>query len=134
MARKIFVNLCVSDIVVATTFYTAVGATKNEIFSNETTSCMIFSDSIYVMIMLPSFFTQFVPPEKQTADSKNVSEVLLCITVDKKEEVDEIVATAAKEGGKADPTKLPAMEGMYGRSFEDTDGHVWELMWSANQE
>ncbi|KFZ02349.1 hypothetical protein V500_00254 [Pseudogymnoascus sp. VKM F-4518 (FW-2643)] len=78
------------DIVAATAFYTAIGATKNETFSNE--------------------------------------------TVDKKEEVDEIVAIAAKDGGKADPTKLPEMEGMYGRSFADTDGHVWELMWSANQE
>ncbi|KFZ25426.1 hypothetical protein V502_00093 [Pseudogymnoascus sp. VKM F-4520 (FW-2644)] len=122
------------DIVAATAFYTAIGATKNETFSNETGSCMVFSDTIYVMILLPSFFAQFVPPEKQTADSKKVSEVLLCITVDKKEEVDEIVAIAAKDGGKADPTKLPEMEGMYGRSFADTDGHVWELMWSANQE
>ncbi|KFY19588.1 hypothetical protein V493_07900 [Pseudogymnoascus sp. VKM F-4281 (FW-2241)] len=133
MPRKIFINLCVTDIVAATAFYTSIGATKNPTFSNETTSCMVFSDSIYVMIMLPPFFTQFVPPGKQTADSKKVSEVLLCITVDKKEEVDELVATAAREGGKADPTKLPEMEGMYGRSFEDLDGHVWELMWSANE-
>lgn len=133
MARKIFINLCVADIVASTAFYTAIGATKNDVFSNETTSCMVLSDSIYVMIMLPPFFTQFVPRGKQTADSTKVSEVLLCITVDRKEEVDELVATAEKEGGRADPTKLPEMEGMYGRSFEDRDGHVWELMWSANQ-
>jgi uncharacterized protein len=101
MPRLIFVNLCVSDITAATSFYTSIGATKNEMFSDATVSCMVFSESIHVMIMLPETFKKFTPAEKEVADSKKVSEVLLCLSVDKKEEVDEIVTTAVKSGGKA---------------------------------
>lgn len=90
---------------------------------------MVFSEAIHVMIMTPEIFKGFMPPSKTLADSNKVSEVLLCISVEKKEEVDAIIDTAAKGGGKADPTKLSQMPGMYGRSFEDLDGHVWELMW-----
>ncbi|KAL5344972.1 hypothetical protein ACLOAV_009925 [Pseudogymnoascus australis] len=129
MTRMIFVNLCVSDIVAATAFYTAIGAKKNETYSNDSTSCMVFSEAIHVMIMLPDVFKGFTPKEKTIADPKKVSEVLLCLSVDKREDVDSILATAAEHGGRANPTTLPEMPNMYGRSFEDSDGHVWELMW-----
>ncbi|PVH72565.1 glyoxalase/bleomycin resistance protein/dioxygenase [Cadophora sp. DSE1049] len=129
MARTIFVNISVNDIAKSTEFYTSIGGTKNPQYSNETVSCMVFSEEIHVMIMTPEIFKGFMPPSKTLADSNKVSEVLLCLSVEKKEEVDAIINTAAKGGGKADPTKLPQMPGMYGRSFEDLDGHVWELMW-----
>lgn len=129
MSRKIFINLCVNDVVAATSFYESIGANKNGMFSNTATACMVFSDTIFVMIHNPSRFKDFVPPSKEIADPQKVSEVLLCLSVDKREEVDKIVSLAVQAGGKADPSKLPEAEGMYGRSFEDLDGHVWELYW-----
>lgn len=81
------------------------------------------------MIMDPETFTGFVPKSKSVADSTKTSEVLLCLSAENREEVDQIVETAGNGGGKMDPTQLPQMPGMYGRSLEDLDGHVWELIY-----
>lgn len=81
------------------------------------------------MIMNYDMFKGFMPTSKEVANSDKVTEVLLCIDVDKKEDVDAIVETAEKEGGKKDPTKLPEMPGMYCRTVEDLDGHVLEFIY-----
>jgi predicted lactoylglutathione lyase len=90
---------------------------------------MVFSEAIHVMIMTPEIYKGFMSPSKTLADSSKASEVLLCISVDQKEDVDRIVDVAVSLGGKKDPTVMPQMPGMYGRSFEDLDGHHWELMY-----
>ncbi|KAF2834357.1 Glyoxalase/Bleomycin resistance protein/Dihydroxybiphenyl dioxygenase [Patellaria atrata CBS 101060] len=123
----IFVNLPVADVKAATAFYEAIGATRDPRFSDETTSGMSFSANIIVMLLETGRFRSFVPENKTISNATQTTEVLLCVQLASKEEVDEVVETAAKSGGKGDPTKLQEMEGMYGRSFEDPDGHIWEL-------
>jgi len=127
MAKMIFVNLPVKDVARSTSFYESIGATKNPMFSDETASCMVFSDTIHVMVLSHEKFSQFTP--KKIADAHSASEVLICVSADSKAEVDETVDKAAKAGGRADPAQKQDYGFMYGRSFEDLDGHIWEVMW-----
>lgn len=127
MAKMIFVNLPVKDVVRSTSFYESIGATKNPMFSDETASCLVFSDTIHVMVLSHEKFSQFTP--KKIADAHTSSEVLICLSADSKTEVDDTVDKAAKAGGRADPAQKQDYGFMYGRSFEDLDGHIWEIMW-----
>jgi uncharacterized protein len=127
MPRMIFVNLPVRDLPRATAFYEAVGAVRNPQFSDHTASCMVFSDTIYAMLMTHDKFRQFTP--KQIADARTTSQVLLCLSADSRDAVDDMVGKAAGAGGAADPSPKDDYGFMYGRSFEDPDGHIWEVMW-----
>ncbi|MEJ5079546.1 VOC family protein [Ochrobactrum sp. MYb379] len=127
MAKMIFVNLPVKDVARSTGFYESIGATKNPMFSDETASCMVFSDTIHVMVLSHEKFSQFTP--KKIADAHTSSEILICLSADSKAEVDDTVDKAAKAGGLADPAQKQDYGFMYGRSFEDIDGHIWEIMW-----
>jgi uncharacterized protein len=127
MPQMIFVNLPVSDLPRATAFYQAIGAAKNDQFSDETASCMVFSDTIHTMLLTHDKFRQFTP--KKIADAKTSSEVLICISADSRGAVDDIVDKAKGAGGAADPSPKQDYGFMYGRSFEDPDGHIWEVMW-----
>ena len=127
MPKMIFVNLPVTDLGRATAFYEAVGASKNERFCDGTASCMVFSEVIHVMLLTHDKFRQFTP--KPIADAARTSEVLLCIAADSRADV---VATAEKAGvagGRTDPSPKQEHGWMYGRSFEDPDGHIWEVVW-----
>lgn len=126
MAKMIFVNLPVADLARATVFYQAVGAEKNEQFSDGTASCMVFSETIYTMLLTHEKFRQFTP--KKIADARTSSEVLIAISAESREAVDEIVGKAA-EGGRTDPAPSQDFGVMYERSFEDPDGHIWEVVW-----
>ncbi|HZR86701.1 MAG TPA: VOC family protein [Bradyrhizobium sp.] len=127
MAKLIFINLPVGDLARATAFYQAVGASKNPQFSDDTASCMVFSDTIHAMLLTHDKFRQFTP--KKISDAKTTSEVLICISADSREAVDQVVSRAAGAGGTADPSPKQDFGFMYGRSFEDPDGHIWEVMW-----
>ncbi len=127
MAKLIFVNLPVVDLPRATAFYQAIGAHKNEQFCDATASCMVFSETIHTMLLTHEKFSQFTP--KKIADAKTSSEVLICISADSRDAVDDIVGRANKAGGRADPSPKQDFGFMYGRSFEDPDGHIWEVMW-----
>ncbi|WJR80042.1 VOC family protein [Bradyrhizobium sp. NP1] len=127
MSKMIFVNLPVSDLARATAFYQAVGATKNAQFSDQTASCMVFSDTIHVMLLTHDKFRQFTP--KKISDAKASSEVLICLSADSRAAVDDVVGKAVSAGGSADPGPKQDYGFMYGRSFEDPDGHIFELMW-----
>ena len=127
MPQMIFVNLPVSDLPRATAFYQAIGAAKNDQFSDETASCMVFSDTIHTMLLTHDKFRQFTP--KKIVDAKTSSEVLICISADSRGAVDDIVDKAKGAGGAADPSPKQDYGFMYGRSFEDPDGHIWEVMW-----
>ncbi|MDW6026232.1 VOC family protein [Mesorhizobium sp. BAC0120] len=126
MPKMIFVNLPVADLKRSIGFYEAVGATKNPQFSDDTAACMVVSDAIYVMLLTHEKFRQFTP--KTIADARSTSEVLLCLSADSRDGVDEIVGKAAA-GGRLDPCPKQDYGFMYGRSFEDPDGHIWEVMW-----
>jgi predicted lactoylglutathione lyase len=126
MSRLIFVNLPVADLPAARAFYEAIGATNNPMFTDETAACMVFTDVIHVMLLTHDKFAQFTP--KRIADAKETSEVLICISADSREAVDEITDKALAAGGR-EPREKQDYGFMYGRSFEDPDGHIWEPMW-----
>jgi predicted lactoylglutathione lyase len=127
MSQLIFVNLPVADLPRATTFYEAVGAVKNPQFSDHTASCMVLSDTIHVMLLTHDKFRQFTP--KRIADSRETTEVLICVSAESREAVDGTIAKADAAGGRIDPGPKQDYGFMYGRSFEDPDGHIWEVMW-----
>jgi predicted lactoylglutathione lyase len=126
MSKLIFVNLPVADLPAAQAFYEAIGATNNPMFTDETAACMVFTDVIHVMLLTHDKFAQFTP--RRIADAKETSEVLICISADSREEVDEITDKALAAGGR-EPREKQDHGFMYGRSFEDLDGHIWEPMW-----
>ena len=127
MPKMIFVNLPVSDLARSTAFYEAVGATKNPQFTDDTAACMVLSDIIHVMLLTHDKFRQFTP--KKIADARTTSEVLICLSADSRDAVDDVIGKAAGAGGSADPSPKQDYGFMYGRSFEDPDGHIWEVMW-----
>ena len=126
MGRMIFVNLPVADLPRSIAFYQALGFANEPRFTDETAACMVFSDVIHVMLLTHDKFAQFTP--KRIADAKQTSEVLICISADSREAVDEITDKALAAGGR-EPREKQDHGFMYGRSFEDLDGHIWEPMW-----
>lgn len=127
MAKMIFVNLPVADVAAATAFYERVGATKDPRFSDATGSCMVFSDVIHVMLLSHDKYRQFTP--KPIADAKSTSAVLLCLSEDSRDAVDRTIERAGAAGAVVDPSPVQDYGAMYGRSFEDPDGHAWEVVW-----
>jgi predicted lactoylglutathione lyase len=127
MSRMIFVNLPVQNLERAKAFYQGIGLRNEPKFSNEAAAMMVLSDTISVMLLTHPFYATFT--RKQIADAHNSSQVLLCISCDSPAEVDHITDTAASAGGTADVGPKQDMGFMYGRSFEDPDGHTWEPMW-----
>ena len=127
MPQLVFINLPVTDLPRTTAFYEAIGARKNEQFCDDTASCMVFSDTIHVMLLTHDKFRHFTP--KKIADAKTSSEVLICLSAADRGAVDAMVGNAEIAGGNADPSPPQDHGCMYGRSFEDPDGHIWEVMW-----
>lgn len=127
MSRMIFVNLPVKNVALATRFYEAIGGRKNDMFSDGTASCIVLSETIHTMLLDHKKFKQFT--HKKIADAHKVSEVIICISATDKQEVDSIISKALAAGGKSDPSFNQDYGFMYGRSFEDLDGHIWEVMW-----
>jgi predicted lactoylglutathione lyase len=127
MPKLIFINLPVVDLPRAKAFYEAIGATNNPQFTDDTAACMVMSEAIHVMLLTHDKFRQFTP--KAIADARTTSEVLLCVSADSRDEVNALVDQAVEAGGKADPTPTQDFGFMFGRSFEDPDGHIWETMW-----
>ena len=124
MTKTIFINLPVTDLARSMAFYEAVGFSNNPMFTNEQAAAMAWSDEIVVMLLTHDFWKTFT--SKAIPDAANTAQVLLCLSQDSKEAVEEIVGKAVAAGGKADPTPTQDMGFMYGRSFEDPDGHIWE--------
>ena len=132
MSRMIFVNLPVDDLERSKRFYEAIGARNEPKFSNEAAAMMVLSDTINVMLLTKPFYSSFT--SKPVADAHQSSQVLLALSAESPAEVDRLVDAAAANGGTADPGPKQEMGGMmYGRSFEDPDGHHWEPMWMDPQ-
>jgi predicted lactoylglutathione lyase len=125
MSTQIYVNLPVKDLERTKTFFSELGFTFNAQFTNEQGACMVVADDIYVMLLTESFFQTFT--QKPIADANKVTEVLVCLSCDSREKVDQLVARALSAGGKA--PRAPQDHGfMYAHGFEDLDGHIWELV------
>ncbi|AND67856.1 glyoxalase [Dyella thiooxydans] len=127
MSKLIFINLPVKDLERSKAFYEALGAGNNPAFSDDTAACMVFSDTIHAMLLTHEKWRQFT--SKPIVDAHANAQVLLCLSADSRDEVSSLVAKASSAGGKADPTPVQDYGFMYGRSFEDPDGHIWEVMW-----
>lgn len=125
--KMIFVNLPVSDLTQSKAFYEAVGFVNEPRFSDETAAAMKWSDTIVVMLLTHPKWKNFT--SKAIPDATKSAQVMLCVSMDSRDAVDAITESAAKAGGKADPNPSQDYGVMYGRSFEDPDGHVWEPMW-----
>ena len=123
--RMIFVNLPVKDLEASKAFYTSLGFSINPDFTDDTAACVVISDSIYVMVMTEAKFKEFI--ENEIADAHATTEVLNALSVESREEADQLLEKALAAGGKA---WKPVMEEgpMYGTSFQDPDGHVWETI------
>jgi predicted lactoylglutathione lyase len=127
MATKIFVNLPVKDLQQSMNFFSQLGYTFNQQFTNEKAACMVISEDIYAMLLTEPFFEGFIPG-KTIADTSKTKEVLVCLSSDSKEAVNSLVDKAVAAG--ANEFKEPQDHGfMFLRSFEDLDGHIWEIMW-----
>ncbi|MBK6707724.1 MAG: lactoylglutathione lyase [Sphingomonadales bacterium] len=126
MTRMIFVNLPVADLSKAMAFYEALGFTNNPQFTDETAACMVWSESIMVMLLTHDKWKGFtdrpIPPSTQ-------SEVMIAITLDSKQAVDTLVDAGAAAGGSADLNPPQDHGFMYQRTLADPDGHIWEPFW-----
>jgi uncharacterized protein len=127
MPKMVFINLPVKDLAASIKFYKAIGCVQNMQFSDENAASMVWSDAIVFQLLTQDYFKTFTP--KKIADAKQSSEVLIALSRDSREEVDAITEAAAKAGGKADIREKQELGFMYGRSFEDPDGHTFEPMW-----
>jgi predicted lactoylglutathione lyase len=129
MNKQIFVNLPVKDLDKSKAFFNALGYTFNPQFTNESGACMVIADgSIYAMLLTEPFFKTFI--DKPIVQAKEATEVLVCLSCESREEVDDLVAKASAAGARA--PRPPQDHGfMYGHAFEDLDGHIWELVWMA---
>ena len=127
MSQLIFINLPVADLNRSIAFYEAVGATKNPMFSDDTAACMVVSDVIHVMLLTHDKWRTFT--DRQIPDAHASAQVMLCLSRDSREAVDAITDRAAGAGGLIDPTPTQDYGFMYGRSYADPDGHIWEVMW-----
>jgi predicted lactoylglutathione lyase len=128
MSRMIFVNLPVADLERSIRFYEAIGARNEPKFSNDAAAMMVLSETIHVMLLTHPFYSSFT--SKPIADAHQTSQVLLCLSAENPGAVDAMVEAAAAAGGKVDVgLKQDPVPLMYGRDFEDPDGHSWEVMW-----
>jgi len=126
MVRKIFVNLAVNDLDRSVEFFTKLGFTFDPRFTDETATCMIVSDEAFVMLLVENRFQDFT--KKELADARTQTEAILALSAESREQVDELADRALEVGGS--PANDPIdMAFMYGRSFQDLDGHIWELIW-----
>jgi predicted lactoylglutathione lyase len=126
MSKMIFVSLPVADLQASTTFYLALGFTRNPQFSDDTASCMVWSEAIHVMLLTHAKWRSFTDRPLPAPGS---SAVMLTLTLDSRAEVDRMNETAAAHGGRADVNPVQDLGFMYGRDLADPDDHLWGPVW-----
>ena len=125
-SRKIFVNLAVEDLARSVDFFTKLGFSFDPRFTDEQATCMVVSDEAFVMLLVEDRFKDFT--KKELADPATQTEAILAVSAESRESVDELADKALEAGGS--PANDPLDTGsMYGRSFHDPDGHLWEVVW-----
>jgi predicted lactoylglutathione lyase len=122
----IFVNLPVKDLARSRSFFTQLGFRLNPDFSDDSCACMVVDQNVFVMLLVEDRFRDFINGE--ISDATTATEVINCLSAESREQVDDTIAKALAAGGK--PWKPVVEDGpMYGGSFADPDGHVWEVLW-----
>ena len=126
MSRKIFVNLSVRDLPASMAFFSALGFEFNRQFTDDKAACMVVNDDAFVMLLASPFFKTFT--KREICDTNRAVEGLFAMSCSSRGEVDEMVSKAIAAGGShAEPPQDHGF--MYGRSFNDPDGHQWEVIW-----
>ena len=127
MTQMIFVNLPVADLEKSKAFYSAIGFTNEPKFTDETAAAMQLSDAIVVMLLTHDKWKQFT--SKAIPNAKESAQVMNALGRDSREAVDTMVEQVKAAGGTPDCNPVQDYGFMYGRSFEDPDGHIWETFW-----
>ena len=129
MTTKIFVNLPVKDLNKTVEFFTKLGFTFNPQFTDENATCMIIGDIMFVMLLVEKFFKTFI--KKEICDATKDAEVIVALSAESREKVDQMINRVIEAGGRE--SREPQDHGwMYGRSFQDIDGHLWEIIHMDN--
>ena len=121
---KIFVNLSVKDLNKSIAFFTKLGFNFNPQFTDENATCMIVGEDIFIMLLVEKFFKTFT--KKEVCDTSKNTEAIVALSVESREKVDQMMDKAIEAGG-GEPREKQDHGWMYGRSFEDVDGHLWEV-------
>lgn len=124
MKTKIFVNLPIKDLNKSVAFFTKLGFSFNPQFTDENATCMIIGEDIFIMLLVEKFFKSFT--KKDVCDTSRNTEAIVALSVESREKVDQMMEKA-KEAGGSEPGEKQDHGWMYGRSFEDIDGHLWEV-------
>lgn len=130
MTKQIFVNLPVADLERAIAFFSALGFTFNAQWTDSSATCMIVGENIFVMLLNRERFQTFTP--KPVANARQTTEVLVCLGLDSRDEVDTLVRKAVAAGGSI-YNEAQDHGFMYGHGFQDLDGHLWELVYLVPQ-
>ncbi|WP_298735770.1 VOC family protein [uncultured Chitinophaga sp.] len=126
MPTKIFVNLPVKDLKRSMEFFSRLGYSFNEQFTDEKAASMVISDDIYVMLLTEPFFTSFTG--REINDTSKSAQVIICLSSDSRAAVDELVSKAVAAGAVT-PRAAQDHGFMYSHGFEDLDGHIWETVY-----
>jgi uncharacterized protein len=126
MNNQVFINFPVRDLARSIAFFKALGFIQNFQVTDKDAACIVVSKAINVMLLTHRRFTEFA--SRQIADTAKSSEVMLCLAVESRAKVHAIADAALASGGS--PVGAPQEHGfLFGRSFADPDGHIWEIIW-----
>jgi uncharacterized protein len=126
VTKQIFVNLPVKDLGKTIEFFKKLGFEFNPQFTDENATCMVVNENIFVMLLVEKFFKTFT--QKEICDTTKNTEVIIALSTESREKVDQMLENVIKAGGKE--SRKPQDHGwMYGRSFEDLNGHLWEIIY-----
>jgi uncharacterized protein len=126
MTGQIYVNLPVKDLNKTVEFFTKLGFTFNPQFTDENATCMIIDSNIFVMLLVEKYFGTFT--KKAISDTTKDTEVIIALATESREKVDEMLSNVLKAGG-SEPREPQDHGWMYGRSFQDINGHLWEVIY-----
>jgi hypothetical protein len=124
MHNHIFVNLPIKDLPRSVRFFESLGYTFNPQFTDENATCLILGENLFAMLLVEPYFRTFI--EKDVSDAHRATEVLLAVPLDSREAVDALMAKALAAGAR-EPRPAQDLGFMYQRSYEDLDGHLWEV-------
>ncbi|MFJ8695459.1 VOC family protein [Streptomyces roseolilacinus] len=127
MEQMIFVNLPVKDLDAAKGFWTELGYSFNPQFTDENAACLVFSDTIFAMLLTEPFFKTFT--KKEIADASASTETIIALSAESRARVDELADKALAAGGTPAYEPQEYGDAMYSRSFQDLDHHIWEVVW-----
>jgi uncharacterized protein len=126
MATKIFINLPVKDLNRSISFFTELGFSFNQQFTNEKGTCLIIGENINAMLLVEEFYATFT--NKEICNAETTSEVLIAVSFETREKVDQIMEKAIQSGG-TEYVETKDYGWMYQRTFLDIDGHHWEIFY-----